>query len=395
MRLRLSILAFGLLIWAAEAAAQPAASLGRLEEPEVRCGTPRAEAADLERVGRAARQFAMERTQVAFGGTIRVAFHVITANKLGEVTDAQIRDQIAELNRNYAGTGYQFELASIDRTVSPGWFKMMIGSGNERHAKQTLARDPARTLNIYTCGPGAKLLGWAYYPWNFPEDHFMHGVVIHFGSLPGGYLSRYNLGHTATHEIGHYLGLLHTFENGCAAPGDLVDDTPSEADPAFGCPDGLDTCPEAGLDPIHNFIDYTDDACVTEFTGGQDVRMDQIVPAFRPGLFQPLATRGAGPEILTDSQHPADQVRAIEFRGAAPSPFRHETAVRFTLPRNEHVTLKVYNVSGQEVRSLIDAALPAGAHSALFVAKDLPAGLYFLSLRVGEMRMTRSVILLR
>ena len=400
MSLRFHALSIALLLCAAAAGAQPAPdpALGRLEEvsPDRRaCGTERPGAADLEMVRRATRQFASERTEAAFGGTIRVAFHVITSNKLGDVSDAQIAEQIAELNRNYSATGYQFELASVDRTANQGWFHMVIGTGGERRAKQALARDPARYLNIYTCGPGARLLGWAYYPWNYPEDHFMHGVVVHYGSLPGGTLVRYNLGRTATHEVGHYLGLLHTFENGCNAPGDLVADTPSEADPASRCPEGRDTCVEPGLDPIHNYMDYTDDACVTQFTAGQDLRMDEIVPAFRPGLFQPIAVATAQPEILTDAVHPADQVRAIEFRGAAPSPFRFETAVRFTLPTNAHVSLKVYNVAGQAVRTLIDAPLPAGAHSAMFAARDLPAGLYFLALHVGETRMTRSVILLR
>ena len=69
--------------------------------------------------------------------------------------------------------------------------------------------------------------------------------------------------------------------------------------------------------------------------------------------------------------------------------------MRFTLPRGERVTLKAYNVAGQIVRSMIDAQLPAGSHSVLFAARELPAGLYFLSLKVGKTQMTRSVILLR
>ena len=359
------------------------------------CGTPVPTGQDLAMVQSALRRLAEERPlHAAPGGTIPVAFHVITSKRLGFVSDQQVAEQIAELNRSYQGSGYQFELARVIRTENAGWFRMMIGSGNERNAKAALAVDPAHVLNIYTCAPGAQLLGWAFYPWQFPEDHTMHGVVVHYGSVPGGYLTKYNLGRTIVHEVGHYLGLLHTFEGGCEAPGDLIDDTPFEAGPAFGCPEGSDTCPSPGLDPIHNYMDYGDDACVTEFTDGQRARMTEVVPTFRPSLFAPRIAR-ASAEIVSDAAEPADLTRGIEFRGAGPNPFRLETAIRFTLASSERVRLEVFNVAGQRVRTLIDAQLPAGAHGAMFSGRGLPAGLYFLQLEVGRARMSRSAILLR
>jgi hypothetical protein len=361
------------------------------------CGTLSPTGPEKELVGRALRRLADERPLygLAVGGKIRVAFHVITAKKEGQVTDDQIADQIAELNRAYAGTGYEFELESVDRTEHAGWFRMGPGTGTERTAKEALAVDPAHTLNIYTCGPNHRLLGWAYFPWSAPEDHLIHGVVVHYASLPGGLISRYNLGRTAVHEVGHYLGLLHTFENGCEAPGDFVDDTAFEAAPAFGCPDGRNTCPDPDPDPIHNYMDYTDDDCMIEFTPGQDALINSVLPAFRPSLFlRPLANAGRNAEIAADAANPADFSTGIEFRGAGPNPFRHETAVRFVLPRAEHVTLDVFNVAGQRVRTLIDAQLPGGAHGAMFSGHELSAGLYFLQLKVGRVQMTRSVILL-
>ncbi len=118
--------------------------------------------------------------------------------------------------------------------------------------KRSLRRGGADALNVYSVGftshPG--LLGYATFPWSYLSDRVNDGVVLYFKSLPGGGLTAYSLGRTLTHEAGHWLGLFHTFENGCSAPGDGVADTPAEATPAYGCPVQRDTCPGAGQDPF-------------------------------------------------------------------------------------------------------------------------------------------------
>lgn len=212
---------------------------------------------------------------------VNVAWHVITNGTAGSVSDAQIAQQMAVLNAAYAGKGFQFQTTSIDRTSNSKWYGMAPGSRNETNAKNTLAKDPTTTLNIYTAAPGQGLLGWATFPWSYAASSKLHGVVLLHSSLPGGSAAPYNLGDTATHEVGHYLGLYHTFQGGCASPGDSVSDTPPEASPASGCPTGRDTCSGGGVDPITNFMDYSYDSCMNTFSAGQRTRMNSMKTSYR------------------------------------------------------------------------------------------------------------------
>ena len=223
------------------------------------------------------------RSLAACTGTIVVAFHVLHDGPNGLLTQAQVDAQILELNLNFAPRNYQFVLGQVDFTNNPAWFNLQT-TANETALKLALAQYPAQTLNIYSCIPYG-YLGFSYLPYSFPENSYEHGVFIDYRTLPGGSFAPYDLGRTATHEIGHYLGLLHTFQGGCAGGGDQVADTPAEATPTSGCPFGKDTCPAPGLDPIHNYMDYSDDACYTEFTLGQGDRMCQLLTAYRPSLF--------------------------------------------------------------------------------------------------------------
>jgi pregnancy-associated plasma protein-A len=222
--------------------------------------------------------------------TIPVAFHVIQKDSTyagGNVPDSQIQAQIDVLNDSYSGrtggasTPFRFKLVSVDRTVNNSWFNIGPGTGGERAMKDALRVGGANTLNIYTAKLTQLLLGWATFPWDYTTSPSMDGIVILFSSLPGGTAAPYNEGDTATHEIGHWLGLYHTFQGGCAGDGDLVADTAAEASPAFGCPVGRDTCTQPGLDPTTNFMDYTDDNCMFAFTAGQSVRASEAWAAYR------------------------------------------------------------------------------------------------------------------
>jgi hypothetical protein len=220
------------------------------------------------------------------GGTVNVYFHVITSvGNVGSVSTQMINAQIDVLNAAYGPWGWTFSLAGSTATANDSWFAMSPGSTAETQAKNALRQGTADDLNIYTANPGGGLLGWATFPSDYTKSPKLDGVVLLYSSLPGGSAVPYNLGDTGTHEVGHWMGLYHTFQGGCArqsSGGDTVADTPAEKSAAFGCPTGRDSCPTlAGLDPIENFMDYTDDACMDRFLLGQDTRMDAMYSAYR------------------------------------------------------------------------------------------------------------------
>jgi hypothetical protein len=250
----------------------------------LRCATREPSDLELDLIEQMERQ--RDITIDATGGVINVFFHVInqgTGIANGDVPDYQIQAQIDVLNAAYAPWGWSFNLVSVDRTTNASWYLAAPGSAAEIEMKRTLRQGTADDLNSYTTS-GAGYLGWATFPSSYASDPAYDGVVVLYASLPGGTIDGFNLGNTATHEVGHWMGLYHTFEGGChKRRGDLVSDTPPEKNPAFGCPVGRDSCKHGGPDPIHNFMNYTDDACMFEFTAGQDSRMDVQFTTFRFG----------------------------------------------------------------------------------------------------------------
>lgn len=216
---------------------------------------------------------------------IPVWFHVInkgTGIANGDIPQSQIDDQMAVLNAAYANTPFTFTLAGVDRTTNATWYTMAPGSTAEKNAKAALRKGGAETLNLYSAKPGGGLLGWATFPSNYQAQPKQDGVVVLYSSVPGGNAAPYNEGDTGTHEVGHWLGLYHTFQGGCKNPGDSVSDTAMEKSAAYGCPVGRDSCAtKPGLDPITNFMDYTDDSCMNTFSAGQTTRMDQMHAQYR------------------------------------------------------------------------------------------------------------------
>lgn len=240
---------------------------------------------------RLARQQNSPAPQVS-SGVVDVYFHVVNngsgiAN--GDISTQMINDQITVLSQAFAPSGWTFNLVSTNRTTNATWYNNCYGS-SETAMKNALHQGTADDLNIYTCNPSGGILGYATFPSSYNSAPLKDGVVLLYSSLPGGSAVPYNLGDTGTHEVGHWMGLYHTFQGGCArnaaSGGDLVSDTPAEKSAAFGCPTGRDSCTGnrfPGNDPIENFMDYTDDSCMFQFSGGQDTRMDSQFTTYRFG----------------------------------------------------------------------------------------------------------------
>lgn len=156
---------------------------------------------------------------------------------------------------DFKGTGFSFVVKDVDWTVNANW----AGDSDEAGMKRKLRKGKYADLNLYYMGnfPRNKS-GYCYYPTRAGEgsNYSQDGCSQGSWTLPGVGDTPFSTGRITTHEIGHWSNLIHTFEGGCGA-GDYVDDTPAEASAPSGCPEGRDTCPAPGVDPIHNHLDYT------------------------------------------------------------------------------------------------------------------------------------------
>lgn len=209
---------------------------------------------------------------------VQVYFHIIkTSDGTGEVTDAQVNDQMQVLRDSFKGVN--FNLQSVHRVENDAWFSQISGFDDDYAMKTALRQGGANALNVYTLdGSSSGTLGYAYLPIYYAECPICDGVVIDFRTVPGGSYAGFNLGMTLVHEAGHWMGLDHTFAGGCAylgKNGDRIRDTPAVAEPNFGCkPKTTDSCPGTkkgykGYDLVRNFMDYGDDRCIDSFTPGQ------------------------------------------------------------------------------------------------------------------------------
>ncbi|RCI09011.1 hypothetical protein L249_5090, partial [Ophiocordyceps polyrhachis-furcata BCC 54312] len=215
--------------------------------------------------------------------SIDLFVHVVTTPK--EKNYDTIYKQVNVLNDHFGPGGITFRLKRVDWTFDAVWAAGDSGTA----MKRALHRGNNMTANLYVLDSVAAGLGICSFPWNLDEADgpIQDGCIVEASTLPGGGKVHYDQGKTAVHEMGHWLGLLHTFHNGCDGDGDHIDDTPATDGPAFRCPVGRDSCPDRpGLDPVHNLMDFSYER-VAFLIVVEDVFTDHVaVPAprsSRPG----------------------------------------------------------------------------------------------------------------
>ncbi|KAJ6779967.1 hypothetical protein PWT90_03345 [Aphanocladium album] len=204
--------------------------------------------------------------------TVPVYLHVIAASQSkddGYLSDADVTSTINGMNKHYKGLGFQFSVKGIDHTINTSW----ASDGDEMAMKKKLRKGDYRTLNLYFL-PKLSPNGYCYYPTTASagsDAFYRDGCTLRSNT--------YNNGQTTTHETGHWLGLIHTFEGGCSGPNDMVDDTPALVN-SWSCNKNDDSCPDLpGKDPVTNFMSYG--TCRSEFTAGQSARMKSMYKKFR------------------------------------------------------------------------------------------------------------------
>jgi hypothetical protein len=225
---------------------------------------------------------------------IPVVVNVLYKTAAQNISDAQIQSQIDVLNKDFnalnsdynsvpalfagvkANVGISFVLDQIIRksTTKTSWG---TNDAMKKTAQGGLApTSPTTKLNIWSCAIGGGILGYAQFPGGASATD---GVVIdskYFG-LSGSAAAPYNLGRTATHEVGHWMNLRHIWGDATCGS-DLVSDTPTHNDANYGVPayPHYSTCSGTPVEMTMNYMDYVDDNAMYMFSNGQKSRMAAI-----------------------------------------------------------------------------------------------------------------------
>jgi hypothetical protein len=358
---------------------------------------------------------------------IPVVVHVVYKTTAQNISTSQIQSQINVLNADFrklnsdvsgvpaafaglaADCQINFCLATRDPNgaVTTGITRTRTNKTSfttNDYVKKTSrgGKDPwpaSSYLNIWVCNLSGGVLGYAQFPGGSAATD---GVVIgyqYFGTT-GTATYPFNLGRTATHEVGHWLNLRHIWgDDGTGCTGsDLVSDTPNQGGYNFGCPSfpKISCSNGANGDLFMNYMDYTDDRCMFMFTTGQSGRMNATISGTRASL---LSSSGCAAPIVEDQQETNDNISLSPDKFVLnqnhPNPFNPTTSISFNLPAAGQVSLKVFDISGKEVAGLVDNYLEAGRHSINFDASTLSSGVYYYKLASGNNVSMRKMLLIK
>ena len=344
--------------------------------------------------------------------TIPVIVHVVYNTAGQNISDAQVQSQIDVLNEDFTATnkdynGYDAGYGPVKGDMSIKFCVVQIrhvattkkSFGFADQVKKTKAGgddaiDPAHTLNIWVCNLGQNLLGYAQFPGGAPETY---GIVILYSAFGRGeqynLLSAYNLGRTATHEIGHCLGLRHIWGD-ARCGNDFVGDTPLHNDANFGCPgEGhRSTCTGTPLEMWMNYMDYTDDQCMYLFSDGQVARADFFMstdPQLLTIVNSGACTAGPGNRNLITSR-PISEATNENF-ALYPTLTAGLINIEYSSFTNGIVQLNIYNQSGMLVMKQ-QMAVVAGANSKQLDFGRLTNGFYLVQLNQDNRRTVQKII---
>jgi hypothetical protein len=343
---------------------------------------------------------------------IPVVIHVVYQNENENISEAQILSQLEVLNDDYraqndnqdiipsnfqgliADTEIEFCLASRTPGGQPtnGITRTMtsvndIGLSNQVHYNAMGGRNawnPNHYLNIWIADMGGSVAGRA----TFPGDAVLEedGVVIdpyYFGTIGLAANSEpYHLGRSTVHEIGHYLNLEHVWGQGTPSctKDDFVEDTPNSSENYLGqCPEGFQfSC--NSTDMYTNYLYYTNDACMAQFSPGQKARMLDCLLSLRPGLMnsdgcEPVSTR--------------EQTLNQQLFDLSPNPARQDEDLSIRAGSSDQVRLDIYHSNGQ---LLFSTPLEPGEKIS-FPLFSLSSGLYLVYARTSQHYQVEKVII--
>lgn len=282
--------------------------------------------------------------------------------------DAKIEFALAQYDPNYAPTNGIVRLQGPQTTYSI----------QDRPTLANLSRWPATDyLNIWVCNL-TTYLGYAEFPVADLQgldglsntNPLIDGFVVnykYFGPNPNS--QRFGLGRTATHEIGHWLGLLHTWGDRTNCTGnDYCDDTPTSASPCYNCPIALNSCTNSPPDQTQNYLTYNDDGCMSVFTNDQVARMRTVL------LNSPRRASLLNSHALTNTV----PNRQMGFT-LMPNPAHNRVVISFDTDATAH-QLMVYAANGQLFKQYpLQSAQPLYLSTAQW-----PRGLYILALHTNK-----------